>query len=334
MNQFPTLVEYLLLNHDYVVIPGLGTFIAQQMDARWNEEEEAFLPPYRSVRFNTELPQTDDLLLKSMEEIFNLTPIQADQLLTTWLSDFNQMLEDNGCVEFGAMGDFTIEDDKTLLFTSQIAGVTTPAFYGLDAFHFSKTIPAPKAKIVPLAASMESDDKAIVIRINRRIANFVVTACAAVLLFMVFNLPMPENTALQQRSSALEWLIRNTEKNDVQQPVIANSQTETKQPASKLTLTTETATTEHPAKQSEAAPQAEEAANYCIVMASAISQANAERFVEHLNNDGFESARILKTGNMIRVVVGQYVTENEAANAARDIRQRSGKYRSAWVYRL
>ena len=36
MNQLPTLVEYLLLNHDYVVMPGVGTFIVQQQDARWD----------------------------------------------------------------------------------------------------------------------------------------------------------------------------------------------------------------------------------------------------------------------------------------------------------
>ena len=69
MNQLPTLIEYLLLNHDYVVIPDLGTFIVQLQDARRNEAEEAFLPPIRSVRFNTELIHSDDLLVNSIAAI-------------------------------------------------------------------------------------------------------------------------------------------------------------------------------------------------------------------------------------------------------------------------
>ena len=102
MNQLPTFIEYLLLGHDYVVIPGLGTFIVQQMAARRNEEEEAFLPPYRSVRFNTELKYGDDLLVNAIEKLHKCTRNQAEQKLVTWVNEFTQTLEDTGYADFGA----------------------------------------------------------------------------------------------------------------------------------------------------------------------------------------------------------------------------------------
>lgn len=331
MNQFPTLIEYLLLSHDYVVIPGLGTFIVQQKDARRNEEEEAFLPPYRSVRFNTELTQNDNLLLEAMGEIYNISQTQADQMLATWINDFRQTLEDNGCVEFGAIGIFTQEDGRTLQFDSLLAGVTTPDYYGLDAFHFCEIEPLKKTKTAPRTASMEADEKAIIIRINRRIANWTVAACAAILLFMVFNLPTPESAIMEQRSSALEWFIRNTKNTDTDTPTVESTVEE---------AVSKTVAKEEPKAEVKAEPAIETPTEvtsekeYCIVMASAIPQANAERYVVRLQENGFVSARIVTTGKMLRVVVGHYPTEQEAANAAHEIHQRSREYRSAWVHCL
>ncbi len=211
MNQLPTFIEYLLLNHDYVVIPGFGTFITQQMEARRNEEEEIFLPPYRSVRFNRELTHNDNLLYSSIREVFGTSMEQAEQLLGTWVSDIMQTLEDEGEMDFGSIGVFTLEPNATLSFTSVESGVTSPDYYGLDAFHISEVTPVPKAKVVPMTATMETSDKEITIRINRHVANWVVAACAAIILFVVFNNPLPQ-TVQEQRSSIKELIMNNVKK--------------------------------------------------------------------------------------------------------------------------
>lgn len=207
MNSLPTLIEYLLLTHDYVVVPGLGTFIAQQTTAQRNEDEETFLPPMRSLRFNADLRHEDSLLPDSISSIYNTSSEQAGQMLTRWVSEFLQALEDEQELEFGNIGVFTREEDGTLVFTSPESGIASPDFYGLDAFHINEVQPGPKAKIVPMTATMETSDKEITIRINRRIANFFVAACAAVVLFIVFNNPLPASVGTEQRSSLRELLM-------------------------------------------------------------------------------------------------------------------------------
>ncbi len=325
MNQFPTLIEYLLLNHDYVVIPGLGTFIVQQVDAQRNEVEEVFLPPFRSVRFNRELSQDDVMVLHAMEEIFSISFQEADQMLGSWVTGFMQNLEETGHMDFGAIGSFTLDDDGSMIFKAHESGVTTPDFYGLDAFHFDVVEPnAPKARIVPLAASMEADDEAITIRINRRIANFFVAACAAILLFVVFNESSITNiNNATQRSTFKELMI----------PTVVHHDTKVENKPTHTSVTD--AEKPQPAiENTHIAPQAAPADEYCIVMASAISRQNAENFVTRLSNNGFVSARVLSKGNMVRVVVGHYINETDAQNAAREIRQRGKDFKSAWVYHL
>ncbi len=207
MNSLPTLIEYLLLTHDYVVVPGMGTFIAQQTAAHRNDEEEAFLPPVRSLRFNAGLNHEDNLLPDSIKSIYNTTPEQAEQMLTVWVSEFAQALEDEQELEFGTLGIFTRERNGSLVFTSHESGIASPDFYGLDAFHMSEVQPERRAKIVPMTATMETSEKEITIRINRRIANIFVAACAAILLFLVFNSPIPGSAGIEQRSSVRELLM-------------------------------------------------------------------------------------------------------------------------------
>ena len=351
MNQFPILIEYLLLNHDYVVIPTLGTFIVQQLDARRNEDEEVFLPPYRSVRFNAELIQDDGLLRTSISGIYNVSDEQAGQMLGTWIDEFTQMLDDEGCIDFGTIGLFTRDKADNLVFQSQESGVTTPDYYGLDAFHFRELPQAPKAKVVPIAASMEADEKEITIRINRRIANFAAAACAAILLFVFFSLPPMQDQKQELRSSLKELLVPSSHTS------AAGHKTVTSAPASLKTGKTE----EAEKVRKEAQPHASEEAGvkakadvpdhvpagnaqpqslalplakdgYCIVLASAISERNAQKYVETLTQRGFISARIVKSDSMLRVVVGRYASEEEAASAAREIRRRKSEYRFAWVY--
>ena len=350
MNQFPILIEYLLLNHDYVVIPTLGTFIVQQMDARRNEDEEVFLPPYRSVRFNAELVQDDGLLRTSISGIYGVSDEQAGQMLGTWIDEFTQMLDDEGCIDFGTIGLFTRDKADNLIFQPQESGVTTPDYYGLDAFHFRELQQAPKAKVVPIAASMEADEKEITIRINRRIANFAVAACAAILLFVVFNLPPMQDQKQELRSSLKELLVPSSHTST------AEPKTATATPSSKTAKTSQTAGVQQetqPAASEEAkteakaevptqvaaekaepqsASQPAAESGYAIVLASAIPERNAQKYVETLAQRGFVSARIVKSGSMLRVVVGRYASEEEAATAAHEIRRKSSEYKSAWVH--
>ena len=51
MIELSTHIEYMLLTHDEVSVPQLGTFIVKDMSSRRVDEEGIFLPPYRTVTF-------------------------------------------------------------------------------------------------------------------------------------------------------------------------------------------------------------------------------------------------------------------------------------------
>ena len=98
----------------------------------------------------------------------------------------------------------------------------------------------------------------------------------------------------------------------------------------------------HPAEPSASARPSREAApssrptpaaaegGFTIVLASAITQANAEAFAARLQQEGHAEAACYKRGRMVRVICGSYPTEAEAQAALR-LWRRHEAFADAWV---
>lgn len=75
------------------------------------------------------------------------------------------------------------------------------------------------------------------------------------------------------------------------------------------------------------------ASNYCIVLASCVSRANAESFVNSLNKRNIK-ATIMEKNDLRRVVVEGFSTQEEAYKYIRTIKQNNDDISSAWVLKL
>ena len=73
---------------------------------------------------------------------------------------------------------------------------------------------------------------------------------------------------------------------------------------------------------------------YCVVVASAISEKNAESYVERLHKEGYKEAQVYKKGNMVRVVFPGFASEAEAHAKMNALSDRSEEFASAWVYHI
>ena len=73
---------------------------------------------------------------------------------------------------------------------------------------------------------------------------------------------------------------------------------------------------------------------YCVVVASAISEKNAESYVERLHKEGYKEAQVYKKGNMVRVVFPGFASEAEAHAKMNVLSDRSEEFASAWVYHI
>ena len=82
-----------------------------------------------------------------------------------------------------------------------------------------------------------------------------------------------------------------------------------------------------------AEPEPQPENGYCIVVASQVSQRNAEEFAKKLREQGFSEARVHIHMNIRRVICGLYPTESEAYKQLKAVQQHKG-LAEAWVYHV
>lgn len=91
-------------------------------------------------------------------------------------------------------------------------------------------------------------------------------------------------------------------------------------------------TAPEPKTETAPEPKAEEI-RYCIVLASQVSQRNAEEFVTLLQKKGIHDARVYLNHNTRRVICGSFQTEAEAYKQLHHIHQMQD-LEEAWVYKM
>lgn len=357
-------IEILLLNNDCVIVPGLGGFMAHHVDASYDEEEEQFLPPLRTLGFNPQLTMNDSLLVQSYIEAYDLSYPEALRRIEGEVVELKQHLENEGSYDLNDIGLLCLNSEGHYEFEPCEAGILTPALYGLSSLSMPLLDEKRKHKqatVVPIeekpaeersteaetpdveeevieVEEQEAEERSISIKLS--LIRNVAAVAAAIICFFFITSPISNSQMAGevQQSSVFHISTMKTklviaqekanesavEEQAAEEDSVANAQEE---PSDSIV---ETPKQEEPAKVST-----EEVADDCyvIVLASQISKKNAAAFVDKLHNEGFKEARTYTNNNMVRVVYGSYATDDEAHDSLKSLRS-NRDFREGWVYRL
>ena len=319
MIELSTHIEYLLLSHDEVSVPQLGTFIVKEMSSRRIDEEGIFLPPYRTVSFKWNEQEEGDKLIASLSKMHKLPRQEARILCSEYIDELMQTLEEDGSVPFGSMG-FMLRDADTgeIAFMPLQAGIASPSYYGLDAIPFAKLshevrqqrAKRQKAKKVKLT-SIQADHDTITIRINRRVFNYASAAAASIVLFFAITSPFGKSITSGIGQKAEFFFAPKSTSETETKPLVATE----------------------PKSEAEVAPvPSETSKDYVIVLASALSEKRALNYAAQLQELGY-NAQACIDGKMVRVIIPGFATEDEAYEKIRDCKAECKDFSQAWPYR-
>lgn len=350
-------IELLLLEHDCVIVPGLGGFIANYADALYSREgEQIFLPPYRTIGFNQQLQVNDGLLVQSYMAAYDTSyPFASLQLE----QDLEKML-----IELDMQGEYELENlgvlkkglNQNIVFTAQDASALTPALYGLYSYtmlplqhilqereieHNIQAVSSMGLANTDNELTIESKEKHrdVIIRINRHWLDFGISVAAAVVLFFCFSYPALKNISTDTDTVVAAFTPMG--KTDIHpQTFKANKSVKEDMEITSLANTNQTTPTTESvpsvAKQHEASNDKEivTTPKYVIVLASYVSRTNAEIFILNLAKSGLTEGRYVKEGKVNRILYSGYQTEVEAQAALRSLRQQSNDFEKAWILAL
>lgn len=312
-------IEVLLLDNDCVIVPGLGGFVAHHANARYDEEDKMFFPPYRTLGFNPLLTMNDSLLAQSYIETYDISYPEAISQIEEEVNSIRHQLNETGVLELNDLGKFLINNEGNLEFEPYESGILTPELYGLNSFeagierhiyasetahtdNVGSTSTVTKARIVSIDRNQQGDK-----RLSFSIKALREAAVAAVLLTAVILIAFSPGHR--------NGLVTQPVKSGVFYNLFDSSDTPNVAPQNILP---------EPAPSSVLSPY------WAIVLASHVTVPNAKMFLKQLNTSGISSAYIYKSQGVVKVLFGKFNTSKEAYDSLRTLRQYDA-FKQSWV---
>lgn len=361
-------IEALLLSYDCVIIPGLGGFVSQYVESYYIEEEKTFFPPYRTVGFNPQLTINDGLLVQSIMQTYDVNYPEAQRMIEQKVEEIQNLLHRNCVYDFEGIGILTINLGGIYSFKPFDSGVIAPKLYGLTSFQMKKAKEIQKEKSATdkkekrneTEETAEKKDSPIVksdyepkhytISVNRTAANYVATIAAAVLLYFIFSIPTQSTadysvstegasangifiglSSLMQHENAEKKDVSNISMEEQNDNIMPNGELPNESTIEKESNRAKKEKDESQKDEEKAQNQVER--NYVIVLASAVTEKNAENYVAELNKQGMKEVAVYKKGKMTRVIYSNYPTEKDAKSALKKLCS-NDNFSEAWVMQL
>ncbi|HUH73557.1 MAG TPA: hypothetical protein VLZ75_04035 [Chitinophagales bacterium] len=107
----------LLLDNDYVVVPGLGGFVCQYQSSILDRQRAHIQPPARTIAFNKALQQNDGLLVQHLVLRDQLNYKDAEDKVRQYVAQCNQQLHQIGSIQFPKIGRLYMDELKNIQFT-------------------------------------------------------------------------------------------------------------------------------------------------------------------------------------------------------------------------
>lgn len=183
MNEIVRHIEFLLVTHDCVVIPGLGAVLAHNMPARHDVGSDMVLPPARTFSFNINLTHNDGLLVSSVARAKSVSFESARSIVLGEVEAMRRSLEYDGSLSLGLAGRL-VYDDGTLSFEPSSSAALSYEYMWLPSLQLTAVCDLTKQRAAAAAVR------------PRRMVDYVthvarVAASLAVLVVLGFVLSTP-----------------------------------------------------------------------------------------------------------------------------------------------
>ena len=294
--QLSKFISELLLEHDCVTVPGLGSFLGNFKSAHYDLENEKFYPPSKQISFNSQIKANDGLLAKFISEKSGLNyddslkEIHQEVLkITLNLKKESVLLKD--------IGELNLNKEENIVFTP----LQTKNFLK-DSFGLSPIF------IKELIQENSLNEKEIILKPKVRSKFYQTAAVWACLIFGASSIYYNVNNDLLEQKLAYEQDLRQESFSKVQKAVFDLG-----------SLPSLTINVKRQASQF-----------YVIAGAFRITK-NAENLVSSLKMKGYDSRILpLNEKGLTPVAFEGFSQRKAAVTSLREIQAKENK--NAWIF--
>ncbi len=342
-------IRELLLQHDCVILPGLGGFVANYKPAEFDGSQKTVLPPSRQILFNPNLVHNDGLLFAhvSKETDYGYKEVQA--MAEVYFKTIKYEVGKGLKFSIEDLGYFFINKARKIEFAQESTDNLLLASYGLSYLNYKEfdRVPGRSAKIYQAV-----DDTNPLVR-QRRIRRWIYTGAAACLLAGMILVPVKMGY-LNLSSFDLSPVDSFRKEQPVQELLVSPPDTDTQLAeleAGSIEPEAGSTKSEAGSVEPETKPAAIEATtvgseddipaktyftsetSYHIIVGSFKGIDNARHLKQKMVDEGYEAEILTGENSFYRVSAKHYPLKEDAVTALASIRDQQA-YKSAWILSL
>ena len=122
----------LLQEHDCVIVPNFGAFVARNISAKISRDGSRIYPPNKEITFNKSLIKSDGLLINRISSNENISYDMANDKLSNWVVKSHKKISKQGYIEIKNIGSISLENEK-YIFTPSQNSIFLKSSYGLNS---------------------------------------------------------------------------------------------------------------------------------------------------------------------------------------------------------
>ena len=143
-------INELLYDHDCVIVPDFGGFVANYASAKIHPVQHTFTPPSKNISFNRNLKTNDGLLASRIVAIENITYPSALKHISHFVDSTNAQLKKGEKVKVDEAGVLFLDIERNIQFQQSSTNFLLDAF-GLPQFQ------SPAIKREPIGRRIEKE---------------------------------------------------------------------------------------------------------------------------------------------------------------------------------
>ena len=332
-------IELLLLDNDCVIIPRLGGFVAHYTSATIEDKEHIIIPPYRTIGFNPQLKINDGVLAESYMNFYGINFYEANKRMNSEIDELLSILHEEGKYKFVNIGELHFNIYGVYEFKPYDNKLISPDLYGLDTLPIKElsgqsaelVTSTPQPKLINTIESEDDDDRnAYIIRLNRTFVRSAIAVAAMILLLFTFSTPIKNNNILPDNQAKMipDEILNQLKSKSILNRLVSNEK-ETA-PTQIVPSTKQTPMNKSCAKERKAEKLQVQERLYQLIVASSISKKQALLLAKELKEKGYDDAKVLTSGKMVRVSIAQCNDEYKAQNMLNKLTKKT-EYKNMWV---
>jgi nucleoid DNA-binding protein len=309
-------ITRLIAQHNCVILPGIGAFLAHQVPAFYNAEDGIFMPPHRALGFNPQVTVDDALLMSEYMNSCNVSCEDATTILARDINRLKSQLSSTGTVRFGELGTFTMNIKGEISFEPNENGVDDPYNFGFE----------------PLAIPLLNDiDKKDIVIKRRNLSRYISVAAAIIISFFVLS---PIGNSVYENGIQASVVGFIPAENVAKQTANTNEQMAEIAPVEDTVtknIITENINTGNECTQVAVEERAadENTLKYSIIVASTPSAKNARKAIRELSTVHKADYTVVRFGKRHRIAIETLTSESEAEAALARVQ---AIFPKAWIY--